>query len=191
MRSYLLGAAVAALLSSSALAAPATYVIDKQHMDVTYALNHLGFSTSKGRFGDVDATLTLDPDAPAASKVSATIKVDSIDSGDAARDKHLKSADFFDVEKYPTITFVSTKVTPTGPKTAQVAGDLTIHGVTKPVVLDTVLTALGPYPMGSAPSAGIHATVTVKRSEYGVKAYVPAVGDDVTIVIDAEFHAPK
>jgi polyisoprenoid-binding protein YceI len=190
MKPLALGALAAALLTTPVLAAPVTYTIDKSHMDVAYSLNHLGLSTSRGRFGDVDATLVLDPDAPAASKVSATIQVKSLDSGDAKRDEHVTGPDFFDAAKFPTITFVSTQVTPTGARTAKVAGNLTIHGVTKPVVLDATLNGMGPHPMNKKPAAGIHATVTIKRSEYGVAAYVPMVGDDVTITIDAEFIAP-
>ncbi len=189
MKCLALTAAFATLISGGAIAAPATYVLDKTHMDVAYSLSHLGFSTSHGRFGDVDATLVLDPDAPANSKVSATIQVKSIDSGNDARDEHIRGADWFDVAKYPTITFVSTKTTPTGANTAKVTGDLTIHGVTKSVVLDTTLTKFAPHPMRKAQTAGIHATVTIKRSDYGVSSSVPMIGDEVTIVIDGEFPA--
>jgi polyisoprenoid-binding protein YceI len=189
MKTLAVGVLAAALLSTTAFAAPTTYAIDKSHMQVGYTISHVGFSLNHGRFHDVDATLTLDPAAPAASKVAATIKVASIDTDDVKRNEHLQTPDFFDAAKYPTITFVSTKVTPTGPKTAKVAGNLTIHGVTKPVVLDATLVNLGEHPLTKHQAAGMHATVAIKRSDFGVKGFLPAVGDDVNIVIDAEFQA--
>lgn len=191
LKAFTLGAVAAAVAFTAALAEPKTYAIDPTHMEVTYAINHLGFSTSKGRFSDVASALTLDEANPAASKVSATIQVKSLDSGFNKRDEHLLSADFFDAAKYPTITFVSKGVTPTGPKTAKVAGDLTIHGVTKPVVLDATITAIKANPMSQAPTAGVHATTTIKRSEFGISTYLPAIGDEVTITLDAEYTAAK
>lgn len=190
IKAFALGAVLAAAAFSSALAEPRTYAIDPTHMDVTYSISHLGFSASKGRFGEVESSLILDEANPAASKVTATIKVASIDSGDAKRDEHLKGADFFDAAKFPTITFVSTKVTPTGAKTAKLAGDLTIHGVTKPVVMDATIVALGPHPMTKKQAAGVHATTVIKRSDFGVAGFLPAVGDEVTITIDAEYSQP-
>jgi polyisoprenoid-binding protein YceI len=187
LKTFTLGALVAAATFTAALAEPKTYAVDTQHMEVTYAINHLGFSTSKGRFSDVASTLTLDETNPTASKVTAVIQVASIDSGYTFRDNHLKTADFFDVAKYPTITFASTKVTKTGAKTAKVAGDLTIHGVTKPVVLDATIVGIGANPMSKAQEAGIHATTTVKRSDFGMTGYLPAIGDEVTITLDAEY----
>lgn len=190
LKAFTLGVLAAAAAFTSALAEPKTYAIDPTHMEVTYAINHLGFSTSKGRFADVESVLVLDEANPAASKVSATIKVASLDSGFAKRDEHLLSADFFDAAKYPTITFVSKGVTVTGPKTAKLAGDLTIHGVTKPVVLDATINAIGENPLTKKPAAGVHATTVIKRSDFGVTAYLPAIGDDVTITIDAEYAQP-
>jgi len=189
LKAFTLGALVAAAAFASAMAEPRTYVVDPTHMEVNYAINHVGFSTSKGRFSDVASVLVLDEANPAASKVNATIKVASLDAGYDKRDAHLLSADFFDVAKYPTITFASTKVTVTGAKTAKVAGDLTLHGVTRPVVLDATIVGLGPNPLTKAQSAGIHATTTVKRSDFGMTTYVPLIGDDVTITLDAEYTA--
>ena len=187
LKAFAFGALVAAAAFSSALAEPKTYAIDATHMEVTYAINHVGFSTSKGRFADVASTLTLDEANPAASKVNTTIKVASLDSGFGKRDEHLLSADFFDAAKYPTITFVSNRVTPVGARTAKVAGDLTLHGVTKPVVLDAVIVGLGPNPLTKAQAAGIHAVTTIKRSDFGITTYVPLIGDEVTITLDAEY----
>ena len=189
LKTVTLGALFAAAAFSAALAAPKSYSIDPTHMEVTYSIDHVGFSTSKGRFADVASTLVLDEANPAASKVSATIKVGSLDSGFGKRDEHLLSADFFDAAKYPTITFTSTKVTVVGAKTAKVAGDLTIHGVTKPVVLDAVIVGLGPHPLTKGQAAGIHATAHIKRSDFGMTTYIPLVGDDVTITLDAEYAA--
>ncbi len=189
LKAFTLGALVAAAAFASAMAEPRTYVVDPTHMEVNYAINHVGFSTSKGRFSDVASVLVLDEANPAASKVNATIKVASLDAGYDKRDTHLLSADFFDVAKYPTITFASTRVTPTGAKTAKVAGNLTLHGVTKPVVLDATIVGLGANPLTKAQSAGIHATTTVKRSDFGMTTYVPLIGDEVTITLDAEYTA--
>jgi polyisoprenoid-binding protein YceI len=190
LKAITLGVLAAAAAFTSVLAEPKTYAIDPSHMEVTYAINHLGFSTSKGRFSDVASALTLDQANPAASKVTATIKVASLDTGFGKRDEHILSADFFDAAKFPTITFVSKGVTVTGDKTAKLAGDLTIHGVTKPVTLDAAITKIGANPLSKAPTAGVHATTTIKRSDFGVTAYLPAIGDDVTITIDAEYIQP-
>ncbi len=183
------------LLLSSALlvaAAPAsaetrTYALDSTHAHVQYAVDHLGFSTSRGAFRDVTGTLQLDADKPETAKLNVTIPLTSLDTFNAARDEHLKTADFFDVAKYPDMTFTSTKVQKTGPKTAKVTGDLTLHGVTRPVVLNVTLHKIGEHPVLKQPHAGFSATGTIKRSDFGVSAAIPFVSDAVQITLDAEF----
>jgi polyisoprenoid-binding protein YceI len=180
--------ATLALLSFPLTSAHAadTYTFDPNHTTVIWSAEHLGFSHPHGLFSNVEGTLTLDEAAPANSKVDVTIKTAGIATGIAKFDDHLKSKDFFDVEKHPTATFKSTKVEKTGDATAKVTGDLTLLGVTKPVTLDVTLNKKGEHPMSKKPTVGLSAKGTIKRSEFGLSFGVPNVGDDVPIVIEAE-----
>lgn len=164
------------------------YKLDKRHAKIVWNVNHMGFSIYYGEFTNFDATLTLDPAKPDASKLNVTIDVKSVSTNDADLDKHLNAADFFDTANHPTATFVSTSVQPTGATTAKVTGDFTLRGVTKPLTLDVTLLGAGPHPMSKAPVAGFSATGTIKRSDFGVKYGVPMVGDDVTLHISGEFN---
>jgi polyisoprenoid-binding protein YceI len=148
----------------------------------------MGFSTWYGDFTGAKGSLSLDPKNVAASKLDITIPTGSISTTNAVLDGELKDPSWFDAAKYPTITFRSTKVTPTGVATAQVAGDLTFHGVTKPVVLTATYKAAGVNPMNKAYTVGFEVKGSLKRSEFGVKNYVPAVGDDVELTISAPFE---
>ncbi|MDB5367280.1 MAG: polyisoprenoid-binding protein [Rhodospirillales bacterium] len=177
----------ALLLAAPAFAKPETYALDASHAHVQYAVDHLGFSTSRGAFRTVSGKLVLDADKPEAAKLEVTIPTDSFDSFDAARDKHMKSADFLDVAKFPEMKFVSTKVERTGEKTAKVTGDLTLHGVTKPVVLNVTLHQIGQHPVMKKDWAGFSATGTIKRSEFGIAGGIPFVSDAVELTLDAEF----
>lgn len=184
--------AAAPVLTALLAAAPAfaetkTYALDSSHAHVQYSVDHLGFSTSRGAFREVSGTLQLDPAKPETAKLEVTIPMNSFDSFDAKRDEHMKSADFFDVAKFPEMKFVSTKVQRTGEKTAKVTGDLTLHGVTKPVVLNVTLHKVGDHPMLKKSWAGFSATGTIKRSEFGISQGVPFVSDAVQITLDAEF----
>ena len=134
--------AVAALGSGTAAQAAGTYNFDKGHTKILFFWNHLGMSNQSARFDDFDGTVVFDPEKLENSKVDVTIKTASVDTDVPAFDDHLKSADFFNAEKHPEITFVSTAVRKTGQETGQVVGDLTINGVTKPVTLD-VTSAVG------------------------------------------------
>jgi polyisoprenoid-binding protein YceI len=181
-------AALAVLLPALALAAPSTWKADPAHSSVGFAVKHLVVSTVRGTFAKYDATVTLDEDL-AKSKVEASIDAASIDTNEANRDNHLRSPDFFDVAKYPTITFKSTKVEKAGDG-LKVSGDLTLHGVTKPVVLTV---ATGPEVKGFKGESrrGFSATTKIKRQDYGLvwnKAVeaTPVVGDDVTIELELE-----
>lgn len=173
-----------------ALAAPETFNLEKPHTDVTFTISHLGYSMKHGEFRDLEGQLVLDQKAPANSKLDVTIKVASLDTGFAARDKDLLAPMFFDAEKYPTIKFVSTSVKQIGKETADVTGALTIHGVTKTTVLHVKLNKIGVSPLDRRNTAGFTATAHVKRSDFGMKTFLPMVGDDVAIVIDSEFTQP-
>lgn len=185
MKRLLASAALAFSLATPVLAAE-PWTIDESHTAITFSVNHFGYSTVHGFFRAFDGKLQLDPKAPADSSVEFTIDAASLDTLWAKRDEHIKSADFLDVAKYPTITFKSTKVEPMGADAAKVVGDLTIKGVTRPVELDVKLNKLEPSPVTKAETAGFTATTVFKRSDFGVTTFVPAVGDDLTVRIDSE-----
>lgn len=189
MKKLLLGAVAAACLmfpAQEAAAAAEKYVFEKPHTQVLFFVNHLGFSNSNGRFNDFDGHFILDRDNLANSSVEVTIKTDSIDMSHEAWTAHMKNADFFDVEKHPEMTFKSTKVEITGEDTANVTGDLTISGITKPVVLAVKHNKSGAHPMNGKYMAGFSATTTIKRSEWDMKYALPNVSDEVEIRIEVE-----
>jgi polyisoprenoid-binding protein YceI len=189
-------AVVVAQPATSAFAAPAaataikgvtgTYKLDPAHTDVLVQWNHLGFSNPTAHFGDVDGTLVYNAENVAKSSVQVTLPLSGLNSFTAKFDEHLKSADFFDAAKFPSATFKSTKVTAAGTNKLSVAGELTIKGITKPVVLAVTLNGAGAHPMKKVPALGFDATTTVKRSEFGLGAYVPNVSDEVKIRITTE-----
>lgn len=182
----LLGAAV-----SSVQAAQVTYQLDPGHTMVLFTWNHFGFSNPTADLGLGTGTLVYDAQSPAKSTVDVTLPMTGLDTHVAALDKHLKEADFFDADKFPTVTFKSTKVQPLGGNKFKVTGDLTVHGITKSVVLDAKLNKIGPHPMSKAQSIGFDATGSLKRSDFGVAAYVPNVSDEITIHITTEGSVPK
>lgn len=179
-----LGSALVIGMAAPAMAAD-TYKLDPSHTAITWHVNHFGFSNPSGKFMNVDGTLVLDKDKPANSKVEVTIPVGNIDSGIAKLDEHLKSKDFFDVDAFPTATYTSTKVDVTGKDTAVVHGNLTLHGVTKPVDLSVHLNQMGQN-MFKKETAGFSATATIKRSDFGITTYAPALGDDIKLDIESE-----
>jgi len=176
-----------ALLSVSAPAFAAdTYKLDDTHTSVTFQWTHFGFSHPSGKFMNAVGTVTLDDAAPANSSVEVAFAIDGINTGVAKLDEHLKSADFFDAAQFPTATFKSTKVAQTSATTADVTGDLTIHGVTKPVTLKVTLNKKDVHPMMKKVDAGFTATGTINRSDFGIGAYVPMVSDQIDLYIEAE-----
>jgi polyisoprenoid-binding protein YceI len=181
----LLGAAV------SAQAAPVTYKLDPDHTMVLFSWNHFGYSNPTADLGLSDGTLVFDEQHPAQSSVQVTLPLARLDTHVPALDEHLKKPDFLDAGKYPTVTFKSTAVQPLGGNKFKVTGNLTVHGVTRPVVLDATLNKIGPHPMSKAQSIGFDATASLKRSDFGVGAYVPSVSDDITIHITTEGSVPK
>jgi polyisoprenoid-binding protein YceI len=173
------------------LATSGTYALDKSHGKVTWSISHLGFSTYVGQFSDTAATLVLDGAKPENSSLDVTVQTASVGTLNPALDTHLKSADFFNVEKFPTATFKSTKITRTGPKTAKVRGNFTLLGVTKPLTLSVVLNQAGNNPLFKYYEAGFTATAHLKRTNWGLSKYAPYLGDDVTLQIEGEFKLVK
>lgn len=163
------------------------YAIDKTHGYVTFSYSHLGYSRPILRFDDVDATVSLDGDDIGDSTLAVTIDPASVNSGVEKFDGHLKGADFFDVENHGDITFVSTGIDTGDGETGTLTGDLTIKGVTKPVTLDVTLNKAEKNPITGKDAFGISATTVVDRTEFGLDAYAPAVGAEVTISVEAEF----
>ncbi len=177
------------LLSVAAVAEPLTYAFDKAHSQIHASVNHLGFSNSTARFLIKDGTLTLDVADPTTGKVDVTIDANSMDFGDATWKEHVSADKWFNVASFPDIRFVSTKVTSTGKDTMAIEGNLTLRGVTKPVTLNATLNKAGEHPFSKKPAVGFSATATFKRSEFGMDAYVPNVGDDVSLRIEIEASA--
>ncbi|WP_431635542.1 YceI family protein [Dyella sp. KULCS107] len=185
--------ALAALLGASfaAQAAPVTYKLDPSHTMVLFSWNHFGFSNPTANLGIGEGTVVYDEAKPANSSVQVTLPLANLDTHVSALDEHLKKPDFFDAAKYPVVTFKSTRVEPLGGNKFKVTGDLTVHGVTKPVVLDATLNKAGMQPMLKVPAIGFDATATIRRSDFGMGAYVPNVSDEVQIRITTEAEAGK
>jgi polyisoprenoid-binding protein YceI len=169
--------------------ATTTWNLDTTHTDVIFAAKHMMVTTVRGKFGIASGSVQLDPENPTASTGSFTIAAASLNTGVEQRDGHLRSVDFFDVEKFPEITFVSTAVTPRGGNDYAVTGDLTVRGITRPVTLDTEY--LGLYAsMGGARRAGFHATTKINREDWGLTWNVGLeaggwlVGKDIKLEID-------
>lgn len=161
------------------------YTIDPPHTFPHFSINHLGFSTMQGRFEDTSGKITLDRAAKTGS-VDITIKTASISTGFVKRDDHLKSPDFFNAAEFPTITYKSTAMRFKGDTPSSVDGNLTISGVTKPVTLSIDAFNCGTNPMSKKDTCGAAASAQIKRSDFGVKYALPAVGDDVKLVFEIE-----
>jgi polyisoprenoid-binding protein YceI len=182
------------LVPFAALAAPTTWTIDPAHSQASFAVRHMVISTVRGEFQKLGGSVQLDEADLTRSSVEATIDAASVDTRIAARDNDLRSPNFFDVAKYPNITFKSTKVEKAGEGKLKVTGDLTIHGVTRPVVLDVE----GPTAAikdGKGLRRGLTARTTINRQDYGLRwnkavEAGPIAGDEVKIEIDAEVVAP-
>jgi len=184
--------AIALFVALPVLAHADTWQIDPAHTNVEFSVRHMMISNVKGQFQKTTGTITTSSTDPASAKVDATIDATSINTRVDKRDAHLKSPAFLDVDKFPTITFQSTKVEADGPGKWKVTGDLTLHGVTKPVVLEVEGTGKPiSDPMGNT-RAGASATTTIKRSDFGLTWNQPLeaggvmVGDEVAISIDVE-----
>ncbi len=190
MRKSLLAAALVAV-AGTAVAAPVTYVIDPNHTDVIAQWSHFGFSNPSAHFGKADGVLVYDADDVSASSVNVTLPLSGLNSFVEKFDTHLRSADFFEAEKYPDATFKSTLVEAAGEGKLQVTGDLTIKGITKAVVLDVTLNQAGEHPMAKRQTIGFDATASVLRSDFGLGKFAPAVSDEVELRITTEAMVPK
>lgn len=167
-----------------------TYQIDPGHTQIVFAYDHMGFSNNLGLISESTGTLTLDPKNVAAAKVSVDVPIANIRTGVAKLDEHLMKPDFFDSAKFPKASFVSTGVKADGPTGAEISGNLTIKGITKPVTLDAEFYGAGKAPaqMGGKDNIGFVATGTVKRSDFGLGYGVPMVGDRIELKIVAAFQ---
>jgi polyisoprenoid-binding protein YceI len=165
-----------------------SYAVEPGHTRVQFTVSHMGFTEWYGDFTGASGSLTLDPAKPQAAKLDISIPTASVSTTNAKLDGELKSADWFGADQYPTIRFVATKVVPTGAATASITGDLTFHGVTRPVTLAARFHGAGVNPLDKAYTVGFDATTTIRRSDYGVKTYVPLIGDEVAIRISAAFE---
>lgn len=173
------------LFSSLAAAAPETYVIDNNHTLPRFEYSHFGYSNQVSRFDKVSGTITLDRAAQTGS-INVEIDARSVNTGSAVFNGHIQAADFFDTEMFPTITFKSTRLKFEGDKLTQVVGDLTIKGITKPVVLVVTSMLCMPHPMVKKDACGANAVAVVKRSDFNMGKYVPYVSDEVTLTIPVE-----
>lgn len=167
-----------------------TFTLDPQHTYVLWHIKHFGFSTQAGKWY-ASGTLILDKDKPKNSKVNVTIQVADMITGIPELDKHLKGKLFFDVFQFPTATFVSNKVVVTGKTSAKVYGTLTVHGVSKPVVLDVKFNQSGVNPITENMTVGFSASTKLKRSDFGINTLLPGLADDVKIDIESEAFQPK
>lgn len=188
MRKTLLALALA-FAATSAFAAE-RYEFDPNHRNVRFTFNHFGFSNISGSFEQVEGHVMLDTADLTKSSVEVKIPVASVHTGVPKFDEHLKSADFFEAAKHPEIAFRSTGVAAAGEGRLAVTGDLTMHGVTKPVTLDVTVNKIGDHPMAKTPWAGFDATTTIKRTDFGLGLYAPNVSDDVKIAISVELKGP-
>ena len=191
-----LAAALSATFALSMLANTTAYTIDPRHSSAQFAVTHLMISTVRGEFHAVNGTVVVDDSDYSKSSVNVTIDANTVDTREPDRDKHLKSADFFDVANHPTMTFVSTRVEPAGPGKLHVTGNLTIRGVTKPATLEVTI----PKPAIKDPwglqRTAVSATTKINRQDFGVAwnktldSGGVVVGDNVAIILDVEMVVP-
>lgn len=188
MQCFLVSIAVIALGVSSVSLAAETYQLEKSHADLLFSIEHAGFTQKHGWFREFDGTLQFDAAKPENSRVTIIVKTDSLDTAMAARDKDVKGEMFLDTGKYPEMRFVSTKVVPGADNELHIEGNLTLHGVTKPLTLKAKLNKSGPNPFDQRPTLGFSATGSLKRSDFGIAQYLPLIGDVVNITLDVEFN---
>lgn len=163
-----------------------TFKIDPKHSSVLLKANHIGFSNVYIKIRDIEGEFDLHRKDPEESSVSVTMKADSVEGFDEKFNEHLKSADFFDAKAFPIITFSSTAIEATGKNTAKITGDLTIKGLVQPATLNVTFNKEGENPFSKDYRAGFSATSSVKRSDYNITYALPAVADEVGIVLEIE-----
>ncbi len=189
MKKFLVLAGLVAALALPSLAATSTWNIDPFHTNAQFLVRHLGISNVQGEFTKISGTVTLDDADVTKSSVSATIDVTSIDTRVSRRDDDLKSDGFFDADKFPTMTFQSTKIVKSGDGTLKMTGNLTIKGVTKEVTFDVTGPTAPVTAMGGT-RRGVSATTKINRQDFGVSKDPGMVGDDISIMLDLEITAP-
>jgi len=174
------------LAAQVAVAEPTQFDFDKAHSDITFQVGHLGYSNTHGRFDKFDGQLMLDVDDLSQSSVEVIIQTASVDTSWEKRDTHLKTADFFDVETHPTMTFKSTSIAMASETQGKMTGSLTILDKTHPVTLDITINKIAPHPRNSILMAGITATGVLQRSMWGMDKGVPGIGDEIELRLDIE-----
>ena len=162
-----------------------TYELDPTHTYPYFSISHLGFSTMRGRFNSSTGKITMDK-AKGTGSIEIEVDMNSVDTAFEKRDQHLRSPDFFNAAEFPKMTYKSTKVTINKDDTAVVEGNLTLMGVTKPVTLKVNKITCGVHPFNKKDMCGFDATGTIKRSDFGIKYGLPAIGDEVTLHLEAE-----
>lgn len=186
MKPFALAAILAAATATSAFADAEKYVLDASHSQIVFSYSHIGFSTTYGMFSGFEGEIMFDQDAPEASSVSVSMPVKSMITGWEQRFGHFMSPDFFGATDDEMVSFTSTSIEVTGDNTAKITGDLMLNDVTKSVVLDATLNKTGQHPMAGKEWAGFDATTTLKRSDFGLGAFAPAVSDEVEVMISIE-----
>lgn len=193
IKKFSLAAAILAGLGTSSLAPAAraaeTYAVDPVHSSISFGISHAGISDIHGRFNDFSGMFVIDKDDPSKSTFALDIKVASVDTNNKLRDEHLRAPDYFNAKQFPTLSFKSTKVKATDAG-YEVTGDLTLHGVTKPVTL-TLKGGHKVVEFQKIPRIGVTSAVTIKRSEFGMKTELGALGDDVHIIVGLEAAKEK
>lgn len=180
-----------AILVTSGIAsasASETYRFDKAHTEIRFSWSHFGLSRMSGRILEYEGTIRYDKDAPEKSTLDVTLHTDSLWTHSDELNSHLQGADFFDATQYPEITFKTTKIEKIDDKAAKIYGDLTVKNITKPVVLSATLNFEGAHPIAGTPSLGISAKTTLKRSDFNIDKYAPAVSDEIEITIETEMN---
>lgn len=180
-----------AITTVASAALPTQWQLDNSHTRVGFSVEHLGFSTTMGHFDKVEGSLNYNMKTPNNTQMNFTIDTDSINTAWAARDTHLQKEDFFNVAKYPTMTFKSTKVKFINPQQAKVTGDFTLLGKTKPLTLDVLLKKIGNNPMTKEPVIGFRATGNIDRTAYGMTTFADGITTNVPIQIDGELIEKK
>lgn len=198
-KTILIAVAGAAVLSTTAIAQgdgltqnpvevrSGDYVLDASHGKITWSVDHMGFSTYVGQFTDVEAKLDLDTANPPASSLEAVVQTDSVGTLNDQLDAHLKTADFFDTAKYPTARFEATSIRLTDRDSAEVTGNLTMRGITRPIVFAADFNQAGMSPVDKKYTLGFDGRALIKRSDFGMQYGLPMLGDEVTLHLEAEF----
>lgn len=190
LKNLTLGLAIASIATFS-VAKPVAYTIDPAHTATVFSWSHFGFSTPSANFTDIQGTINVDNEKPSNSSVNVIIPISSVNTNVTALDQEFQKAAWFDAAKFPNITFKSTKVETKDKKHFKIMGNLTVKGITKPVVLDAVLNKQAVHPMTKLATVGFNATTSFNRSAFGIANYVPNVSDKITVNITTEASVAK